>query len=157
MKIKKENIKKIIIALAMIVGFAVFSTAVSADDKIGCVDIFDAKNQTESSITLQWDRGIGADGYVISRQDRTTNGKYIEIATIDNPNTTQIKDVNVQSGSKYNYQIQSYTNYKGGKVYSKAEVVKTASSPLKTEGFSLVVQNQKSITLKWKEAKGADG
>ncbi|MBQ1992753.1 MAG: L,D-transpeptidase family protein [Clostridia bacterium] len=157
MKIEKENIKKITIALAIIVGFAVFSTTVSADDKVGCVDIFDAKNQSESSITLQWDRGIGADGYVISRQDRTTNGKYIEIATIDNPNTTQIKDSNVQSGSKYNYKIQSFTNYRGGRVYSKAETVKTASSPLKTEGFSLVVQNQRSITLKWKESKGADG
>ncbi len=157
MKIKKENIKRIIIALAIIVGFTVFSTTVSADDKVGCVDIFDAKNQTENSITLQWDRGIGADGYVISRQDRTTNGEYVEIATIDDSTTTEIKDTNVQAGSQYNYKIQSYTNYRGGKAYSKAEIVKTASSPLKVEGFSLVVQNQKSITLKWNEAKGATG
>ncbi|MEE1076099.1 MAG: L,D-transpeptidase family protein [Acutalibacteraceae bacterium] len=157
MKIKRENLKKIIIAVALITGFVVFSTAVSADDKIGCVDIFDAKNQTQGSITLQWDRGIGADGYVISRQDKTTNGSYIEIATIDNSDTTQIKDTNVQPGSQYNYKIQSYTNYGDKKIYSKAEAVKTASSPVKVKDFSLVIQNQKSITLKWGEVKGATG
>lgn len=157
MEIKRENIKKIIIAVALIAGFVVFSTTVSADDKVGCVDVFDAKNQTQNSITLQWDRGIGADGYVLSRQDKTTNGEYIEIATIDDPLVTEIKDFNVQAGSQYNYKIQSYTIYRGEKVYSKAEIVKTASSPLKVEEFSLITQNQKSISLQWKEVKGATG
>lgn len=157
MKIKRKNLKKIIIAVALITGFVIFSTTVSADNKIGCVDIFDAKNQTQGSITLQWDKGIGADGYVISRQDKTTNGNYIEIATIDDPDITQIKDTNIQPGSKYNYKIQSYTNYGDKKVYRKAEIIKTASSPIKVEKFSLVIQNQKSITLEWKEVKGATG
>lgn len=157
MKIKRKNIKKIIITIALVTGFVAFSTVVSADDKIGCVDVFNAKNQTQSSIILEWDRGIGADGYIISRQDRTTDGKYIEIATIDNPLVTKILDSNIKAGCQYNYKIQSYTNYRGKKIYSKAEIIKTASSPLKVEGFSLVTQNQKSISLQWEEVSGATG
>lgn len=157
MKIERKNIKKIIIAVALIAGFAVFSTTVSADDKVGCVDIFDAKNQTQNSITLQWDRGIGADGYVISRQDKTTNGEYVEIAMIDDPLVTQIKDTNVNSGSQYNYKIQSYTNYRGKKEYSKAEIVKTATSPVKVEVLSIEAQNHNSISLQWKEVSGSTG
>ena len=157
MKIERKNIRKIIIVVAIMAGFAVFGTTVSADDKVGCVDIFDAKDQTKSSITLQWDRGIGADGYVISRQDKTTNGEYIEIITIDDPLVTKMMDTNVQSGSQYNYKIQSYTNYRGKKEYSKAEFVKTATSPLKVEVFAIEAQSHNSISLQWETTKGATG
>ena len=59
----KEYLKKITAAAIVIAGIGIFATGVSADNKLGCVDFFDAYSQTESSVTLKWDKGINADGY----------------------------------------------------------------------------------------------
>lgn len=156
-KMNKRNIKTIAISAISVAGFVVLSANVSADDKVGCVDIFEAKNQAKGSITLEWDRGIGADGYVLSRQDYTTDGKYIEIARIEDPSAINIIDSNVEAGRQYNYKLQTYTDYRGKKEYSKGEILKTASSPLKADGFSLVEQNADSVKLQWKKSAGATG
>lgn len=153
----KKNIKTIIIAAAVVVGFTAFSMAVSADNKVGCVDYFDAKNQTESSVTLEWDKGMNADGYVIYRADSKTNGEYVKYIEFNNPDIITFTDTNIDAGRRYNYQIRSYVNYDGEKVYSKAESVRTASSPVEVSKLTVASQNPKSISLKWNKSDGATG
>ncbi|MEE1056183.1 MAG: L,D-transpeptidase family protein [Acutalibacteraceae bacterium] len=154
---KKVYIKKILIATAMLVAFSAFGTAVSADNKVGCVDIFDAKNQTENSIMLQWDKGINADGYVIYRKDNSQKSSYTKLVDINNPDTTALEDTSVEAGKQYDYQIKSYSIQGDNVIYSKGEVVKTASSPLAVEKLELEIQNEKSISLKWKKSENATG
>lgn len=154
---KKVNIKRILIGTAIFVAFSVFGLVVSADNKVGCVDIFDAKNQTEGSIMLQWDKGINADGYVVYRKDNAQKSEYIKLVDINNPDTTALEDTSVKSGTLYDYRIHSYSMQDDKVIYSKGEVVKTASSPLAVEKFELEIQNEKSISLKWKKSEGATG
>ena len=66
---EKEYLKKITAAAIVIAGIGIFATGVSADNKLGCVDFFDAYSQTESSVTLKWDKGINADGYRVYRKE----------------------------------------------------------------------------------------
>lgn len=154
---KKVYIKKVLIATAVLIAFGAFGTVVSADNKVGCVDIFDAKNQTENSITLQWDKGINTDGYVIYRKDSSQKSDYIKLIDINNPNVTTLEDTSVESGKLYDYQIKSYSIQEDEVVYSKGEVVKTASSPLAVKNFELEIQNEKSISLKWEKSDDATG
>lgn len=154
---KKVYIKKILIATAVLIAFSAFGTVVSADNKVGCVDIFDAKNQTENSIMLQWDKGINADGYVIYRKDSSQKSDYTKLVDINNPDTTALEDTSVESGKQYYYQIKSYSIQGDNVVFSKGEVVKTASSPLAVEKLEIEIQNEKSISLKWKKSESATG
>lgn len=154
---EKKYVKKIIVAAVFAVAFAAFCTVVSADNKDGCVDIFDAKDQTKNSVTLQWDKGINADGYVIYRKDSASDEDFKELATIENAGTTSLIDTSVQIATEYDYQIRTYSERSGKRIYSKGEYVKTASSPLNVEEFSLDAQNEKSITLKWSEVENATG
>ncbi|MEE0859130.1 MAG: L,D-transpeptidase family protein [Acutalibacteraceae bacterium] len=154
---KKKYIKKVIIVAVFVVAFGAFCTVVSADNKDGCVDIFDAKDQTKDSVTLQWDKGINADGYAIYRKENSSDGDYSELAVIENADTTALMDTSVKTATKYDYQIRTYSEQSGKRIYSKGEYIKTASSPLAVENFSLEAQNEKSITLKWSEVKNATG
>ena len=102
--------RKIVLFSSVLAVFSVFSTVVSADTKVGCVDIFDAINHTEKSITLKWDRGINADGYVVYRADSPKKDTYREVIRIANGEITSFIDATVEAGKSYVYKIQSYTN-----------------------------------------------
>ncbi len=156
-KLEKEYLKKITAAAIVIAGIGIFATGVSADNKLGCVDFFDAYSQTESSVTLKWDKGINADGYSVYRKESNSENALKEIADIDNPDTLQFKDKTVSSGKKYDYAIRTYQVQNGERIYSKSESLKTASSPLAVKKFEVAAQNEKSISLKWSKVKDATG
>ncbi len=153
----KNNVKKIIIAAAVIAGFSLFGVVVSADNKVSCVDDFSSSEQTSKSIILSWNKGINADGYVIYRADRTTDGRYNPYTELNSSDITKFMDINVAPAMQYSYQIRSYNGDGSHRSYSKAETVNTAASPVDTKGLQVASQNEKSISLKWTRSEGATG
>lgn len=153
----KALIKKSILCVGILAVFSVFSTTVSADNKVGCVDIFDAVNQTVESITLRWDRGINADGYVVYRANTCENPVFEKIMVIKNGDITAVIDATVEAGKAYTYKIQSYANYGDVISYSKSEYVNTASSPEQVNSLNVSKQSDTTISISWTETYGATG
>lgn len=149
--------RKIVLFSSVLAVFSVFSTVVSADTKVGCVDIFDAINHTEKSITLKWDRGINADGYVVYRADSPKKDTYREVIRIANGEITSFIDATVEAGKSYVYKIQSYTNTANNISYSKSEYVNTASSPTKVDNVKVGKSTDTTTSISWDNVLGATG
>lgn len=154
---KKKNFRKILIVSAILVGFGVLAGGVSADNKVGCVDMFTADKQSAKAVTLNWDKGVNTDGYAVYRKESVSTAEYKQIADITDATTVKFVDKTVSPATKYDYMIKTYQKNGDEKIYSKGESLKTASSPVKTEKFELVAQNAKSISLKWQKVKGVTG
>lgn len=157
-ELEKKYIKKIIMSAVAVAMFGTFALAVSAEVKIGCVDNLDADKQSKNSISLVWNKGINADGYVIERKETGSKTDYVKIAKLNDHTKESYIDKSVKSGKKYTYRVKSYIeNSDDTLIYSKAEMIDTASSPEKVKKLDLSVQNEKSISLKWDKVKGATG
>ena len=152
-----NKVKKVIIISAVLVGFGILAGSVSADNKSGCVDVFTAEAQTATSLRLNWDKGINADGYAIYRKESTPKANYEQIVDIADAQATEFTDKTISPATKYDYLIKTYKVSRDEKIYSKGEILHTASSPVKVNKFELIVQNEKSISVKWSKVKGATG
>ena len=154
---KRKNLRKILIISAILAGFGILAGGMSADNKVGCVDVFTADKQSAKSVTLHWDKGINTDGYAVYRKESMSKAEYQQIADINNAAVVNFVDKKVSPATKYDYMIKTYQLSKDKKIYSKGENLKTASAPVKVQNFALIAQNEKSISLKWDKVKGATG
>lgn len=84
-----------------------------------------AKNNSSKSITLEWTKVSGVDGYEIYRAD-TYNGKLKKIKTIKGGSKVSYTE-KITKGKAYVYQVRAYANKNGKKLYgqksSKKKVV----------------------------------
>ncbi len=107
---------------------------------------------TESSITLEWDKYEGADGYYIYLRE---NNKWVLVGTTEN---TEFAVTKLESATEYKFAVQAFVKHEG-KTYrtycSNSVVSSTKTEPLKITSASS--NDKSSATLKWDRDKKATG
>lgn len=113
-------------------------------------------NQTESKISIKWDKVNGASGYVIYRMDYKTNGKYKAIATVDNT-VTKISNTSLETGRPYYYRVRAYKDVYGTKFYGGYPTLKTATLPASVTNLKVKSQSTSHISISWDKVPRATG
>ena len=108
--------------------------------------------QTENSITLSWEKAVGATGYRVYSYNPTTK-KYTKIASIKDTTYT-VKNLN--SGTKYYYAVKAYTKDDGTIWGDMSEVLTTATKPAKST-LTVKSASKGKATLSWTNVSGETG
>ena len=104
-------------------------------------------SQTDTTVTLKWNKVRGADGYRIYLRN-TATGRWNVLST--NRNTTSFKVKKLKSGTKYTFALKAYVN-ESGIIWSPRYVsVHTATKP---ESVTRIYStgNCNSIKLTWEK------
>lgn len=107
-----------------------------------------AKQKTQTSITLSWEKVKGADGYEIYRKTGK-DGEYKKIKTITSGKTVTYKNTGLTVGKKYYYKVRAYDGSTKGKYSTAKSVTLTYTKPNFTVslGKSLGEDNTLKITF----------
>lgn len=115
-----------------------------------------------NKVKLSWSPVEGANGYEIFRYNTKTK-KYKSIALVSSKKSSYIisrlngkKGSKLQPATKYTFKVSAYTNSDGKKVYTLAEVLKTATCPSKVTKVK-VKKSLTKATVTWSRVKGSTG
>ncbi|MEE0264766.1 MAG: fibronectin type III domain-containing protein, partial [Acutalibacteraceae bacterium] len=111
--------------------------------------------QSSSQITINWDKVVGANGYIIYRMDSSTNGQYKNLATVEGNANVKYTDKNLLAGRAYYYRVRPYKNVAGKNYYGSFTLVKTGTKTA-VPSYNLK-SNNKNITASWTKVSGAEG
>lgn len=113
-----------------------------------------ASDITDTSITLNWGAVTNADGYYIYRRlDSESEPKLIK--TIDDQQTIQWTDIELDSESICEYDIKAYKEFNGERIFSDDVWLFTATNPSGVTNLKVSSQTANTITLNWSGSKGA--
>lgn len=105
------------------------------------------KSRSAASVTLQWSKKPGADGYYIYRYDSKTK-KTTKVATIKGNKTTgTVKKL--KANTAYTFQVAAYTVDSKTKIGAKSGKVSTRTLPAKPVITSATSPKSKKIAVKW--------
>ncbi len=114
-------------------------------------------SQTADSVTLKWEKAVGADGYAIYRYDSKTN-KYKKIKTVKSGKTVKYKVTGLKAGKTYKFKVKAYRNKNGKTLWGTAsKVFTTATKPKKAVIRSIKSAKAKTVTVVWDTVSGASG
>ena len=82
---------------------------------------FKVKSTAKNSVTLQWNKGTTASGYVI---EKWNGNKWVHVARITNAITTTYTVNGLKSNTSYQFKIRAFKSYSTGNQYG------TWSTPL---------------------------
>ena len=82
---------------------------------------FEVKSTAKNSVTLQWNKGTTASGYVI---EKWNGNKWVHVARITNASTTTYTVNGLKSNTSYQFKIRAFKSYSTGNQYG------TWSTPL---------------------------
>ena len=82
---------------------------------------FEVKSTAKNSVTLQWNKGTTASGYVI---EKWNGNKWVHVARITNASTTTYTVNGLKSNTSYQFKIRAFKSYPTGNQYG------TWSTPL---------------------------
>jgi len=133
------------------------SKQISKSTKLKATKITAAKWKNYNTIELEWNKLGSADGYKVYRST-SENGEYKRVTTIKDKATLTYKDEVPTCGKTYYYKVRGYVlrdDKKAGGKYSEAVSQKT--KPASTAFTDNSSSKSESVTLRWKESKGAKG
>ncbi|XP_053197059.1 receptor-type tyrosine-protein phosphatase H-like [Scomber japonicus] len=116
-------------------------TAVAAPENVQNVTVL---NQTESSITLQWDKVNNISTYFLKYDNNGNDEEDFINETSEKPSVTHTV-IDLSAGTKYEFVL--LTTHNG--VNSTGFPFSAATAPRNAEDFKSIGQNETSITLQW--------
>ena len=119
----KKTITILIVCVMLMVG-AVEAAFAATPAKVELT----AKQKTQTSITLSWEKVKGADGYEIYRKTGK-DGEYKKIKTITSGKTVTYKNTGLTVGKKYYYKVRAYDGSTKGKYSTSKSVTLTYTKP----------------------------
>lgn len=105
------------------------------------------KRRSAASVTLQWSKKPGADGYYIYRYD-TKSKKTTKVATIKGNKTTGTVS-KLKANTAYTFQVAAYTTDSSTKTGAKSSKVSTKTLTATPKISSATSPKSKKITIKW--------
>lgn len=133
------------------------SKQISKRTKVKATKITAANWKNYNTIELKWNKLSAADGYKVYRS-KSKDGEYKRVATVKSVSTLTYKDTVPTCGKKYFYKVCGYVVRDDKKVNGKySEIVSGRTKPAKTKFTDNTSSKSESITLRWKESKGAKG
>ena len=130
----------------------VLEASAATNDKLKAPDGIKSTSTT-NSITLEWNKVSGADGYRIYKYD-STKKKYVKYKSVSN---TKCTVSNLKIGTKYNFKI--VTLIKENDKYTAQGVsnkISASTKKLDAPKNITATANYSSIELKWSSVKNAD-
>ena len=113
------------------------------------------KKSTATTITAEWSKVNGADGYYIYNYDSSTK-KYTKLATVSGAVSKQI--TGLTPGTVYNLSVAAYTKDTKTKTGAKSAKVKAFTKPKKVPIKSVTSPSSGKIKVSWsKPAGGVSG
>ena len=108
--------------LALSFGFS--QAASAAGTTPGKVTLVSVKTESAKSITVNWKKTSGAEGYQIFRKG--TKGAFKKIASVADPKATSFTDKKLKPGKIYTYTVKAYSGKKTGAFDTKGKRAATA-------------------------------
>lgn len=107
--------------------------------------------QTETSITLSWDKVSGATGYRVFRRE---SGKWVKIGDTTKLTAT-IK--NLKAGTKHTYAVRAFVKNANGVTFALNYTTHYAATTPAVTGKLASAKNDSAIKLSWYKVSGATG
>lgn len=132
-----------------------YTSAVSTNTNPYGVGGFKVKSQSSTAITLTWNKGTTASGYVIERYD---GSKWVHVARINSASTTSYTVRSLKAGTSYQFKIIAFKSYSDKNQYGTwSTPLKANTNPYGVGGFNVKSTNKTSVTLGWNKGTSASG
>lgn len=113
-----------------------------------------ARASSFNEITVSWHKQSDAAGY---RVYRSAGDHSPVLITATGPDTLSFTDRNLNTGTKYTYQITAYVTGKDGTVIESERSSAVSSTPLLLKPDLKVKSGKKKAVIKWSMVPGASG
>ncbi|MBR3706881.1 MAG: fibronectin type III domain-containing protein [Firmicutes bacterium] len=137
----KKTITILMVSLMLMVGAAEVAFA-ATPAKV----VMTAKQKTQTSVTISWDKVKNADGYEIYRKTGK-DGTYKKIKTITSGKTVTYKNTGLTVGKKYYYKVRAYDGGTKGKYSTAKSVTLTYTKPKFTVTLPKSLNDDGTLTI----------
>ena len=117
------------------------------------VSNFKTKTQTTNSITLNWSKVSGANGYQIQTYNASKK-KWVNVA---NTTKTSYKVTKLGKGKTYKYRVRAYKTINKVKKYGSWSSVLNSGTKTSAPKISRITTGRKKANLRWNKVSGANG
>lgn len=165
---RKQNRKKILLALCMTLLFCMTSANVYAEQKTTEEQAQTKQTKPEKTkmkkiavkspqkMKLYWKSVKGASGYQIYRSEKK-DGAYKKIEEVKGKDTCTYTDKKVRAGKTYYYKVRAIKKKNGEVIKGSFSPVMKGRTVAKTNVTSVKTTSPKEISVKWKQVKNASG
>ena len=132
-----------------------YTSVVSTNTNPYGVGGFKVKSQSSTAITLTWNKGTTASGYVIEKYD---GGKWVHVARINSASITSYTVRSLKAGTSYQFKIRAFKSYSDKNQYGTwSTPLKANTNPYGVGGFKVKSTGKTSVTLGWNKGTSASG
>lgn len=111
-------------------------------------------DNTESSVTLNWDKNENADGYIVYIYK---DSKWQHIAVLKGNENTSYTAQGLDSTSAHTFSVKAFKNHRSGTIYSSPVKIIAYTLPEGVQNFTVTDMTESSLTIGWDKLSGASG
>ena len=111
-------------------------------------------SKTNVSASLQWNKNISADGYVLDKYD---GSKWVTIKTFTSNADTSFNVTGLKASTTFKFRLRAYKNFGSAKEYSAYTYLNVNTRPYTTTGMKCSSKTNVSANLQWNKNRSADG
>ena len=111
-------------------------------------------SKTNVSATLQWNKNISANGYVLDKYD---GSKWVTIKTFTSNANTSFNVTGLKASTTFKFRLRAYKNFGSAKEYSAYTYLNVNTRPYTTTGMKCSSKTNVSANLQWNKNISADG
>mgnify|MGYP002594483935 CR=1 FL=1 len=110
--------------------------------------------KTNVSASLQWNKNISANGYVLDKYD---GSKWVTIKTFTSNTNTSFNVTGLKASKTFKFRLRAYKNFGSVKEYSAYSYLNVNTRPYTTTGMKCSSKTNVSANLQWNKNISADG
>ena len=129
-------------------------TYLTADTKPAAMSGIKVKSKTNLTASLQWNKNISADGYVLDKYD---GSKWVTIKTLTSNTDTSFNVTGLKASTTFKFRLRAYKNYGTAKEYSEFTYFTVNTRPYTTTGMKCNSKTNLTANLQWNKNISADG
>ena len=129
-------------------------TYLTAGTKPAAMSGIKVKSKTNLTASLQWNKNISADGYVLDKYD---GSKWITIKTLTSNTDTSFNVTGLKASTTFKFRLRAYKNYGSVKEYSEFTYFTVNTRPYTTTGMKCNSKTNLTANLQWNKNRSADG
>ena len=111
-------------------------------------------SKTNVSASLQWNKNISANGYVLDKYD---GSKWVTIKTFTSNANTSFNVTGLKASKTFKFRLRAYKNFGSAKEYSAFTYLNVNTRPYTTTGMKCSSKTNVSAKLQWNKNISADG
>ena len=129
-------------------------TYLTAGTKPAAMSGIKVKSKTNLTASLQWNKNISADGYVLDKYD---GSKWVTIKTLTSNADTSFNVTGLKASTTFKFRLRAYKNFGSAKEYSAYTYLNVNTRPYTTTGMKCSSKTNVSANLRWNKNISANG